>query len=311
MKIYNSIRSGLKFTVQKKGILLLIYTSILVLGIAFSLPIFSSVKNTAGNRLEIQNLLTSFDYTAYQDFMIEFGHIFKPVRSQVKWMVLVFLLLNIFFTGGILQLCQSNWPATSTFGKFMTGGQRHFGKIALTVFLFFLIQGIVALIIWVPAIISLSGGLESKSSEIPYVNTIIFAAILHIILFSFVSMISDYVKVGIVREENSRYFKVFGQQFVAAIKNIGNTYGLFMIHVLLLVILFTFYFILEDLINNDTAASIFLLFIIQQIVIIKRIGLRIFGLSSAWNMNQQILPVKIDSKRDTTSIMSASGMINT
>jgi len=309
MKIYSSLKSAFKFALRKKGVVLIIYLSILILGLVFSLPLRSSLVSTAGHRLEIQQLLTSFDYTAYTDYINEFGDIFKPLVSQVKWLVIAYLLLHIFFTGGIFHMCNSRFTDSSTVKDFFTGGQKFFGRIALNQLIFLLIQIGIMLVVWVPTVIMLSGGLEKASSEKPYVNTIIVAVIITILLTAVGSMISDYVKAGLIRDENSKYFKVFAKQFSIAVKNFGNTFGLYLVQVALFVLLFWIYFIIEKSIGNNSGWSILLLFVIQQIVIFKRISLRVFGLSSAWYMNEQLSPHKKETGNDSMSILGLTEMI--
>jgi hypothetical protein len=281
------------------------------MGLAFSFPMFSSIKRTGGQRLEIQNLLPAYDFTAHQDFMNEFGDILKPAMSQIKWLLILYLLLNIFFTGGILQMCKSDSPNSKGLQNFFLGGQQHFGKIALTLLLFFLIQLGVALIVWIPTMASLSGGLEELSSEIVYVQRVLFAVITNVILFTFVSMLSDYVKVGIVRSSDSGYFKIFGRQLGIALKNIGNTYVLYLFQMILFIILFSVYFILDGWIENSSPLGIFLLFIVQQVIIIKRISIRVWGLSATWHMNQLISsnPEQKESDKDSLPIIGTSEML--
>ena len=102
MKAVKTYISGFKLSAKLLKLMILIYCINLILALVVMLPFRSSVAAGFGQSMLSDALLNGFDFTSFSEFMRQSAAKVTGFFSQVKWMVALYLFLNILFAGGIL-----------------------------------------------------------------------------------------------------------------------------------------------------------------------------------------------------------------
>ncbi len=287
----NAFRTSLRQTLGSLRLVWLIYGITLVLGLLVALPFYNTLKVEDQNSLAVMDLLNGFDYTVFSDFMKQGGHSISPLLSVGRWLGVLYLFLSLFFAGGILfHFSQSTglrqiagfsistfWAACSHYvGRFL----RLFG-----VTLLFVVAGAG---IWLIAG-SLVGVLLSDALT---ERGLFWIGVLFFILFALTATlllcISDYAKVLMFREDEHNAFRAFGQAGRLVLGNLGRTYGLYWLLILIGTGLFGVYFLLDEAILMNGWLTILVMLVIQQALIFARVALKIWSLGTAYGVYETL-----------------------
>ncbi len=261
--------------------LAVLYGATLVLGLLVALPMFSTLKAEDGDSLAPLQMLAGFDYTIYSDFMAQSDKAISPLLRVGRWMGLAYLLLSVFFAGGILyRFAQPGsrtvattfrmvdfWRASSTyFGRFL----RLLGVTALFVFS----AGFIWLVIGVLVIVGLEDTLTERG--LFGIGAGFFG--LFVLAATLVLCISDYAKVLMFREDETNAFRAFGRAAKLVRGNLRATFGRYWVLLLVGAGLFGLYFLFDDLITMSNWPTILIMLIVQQVFVVARVVLKVWNL---------------------------------
>lgn len=256
--------------------LAVLYGATLVLGLLVALPMFSTLKAEDGDSLAPLQMLAGFDYTIYSDFMAQSDKAISPLLRVGRWMGLAYLLLSVFFAGGILYwFAQPGpafrmvdfWRASSTyFGRFL----RLLGVTALFVFS----AGFIWLVIGVLVIVGLEDTLTERG--LFGIGAGFFG--LFVLAATLVLCISDYAKVLMFREDETNAFRAFGRAAKLVRGNLRATFGRYWVLLLVGAGLFGLYFLFDDLITMSNWPTILIMLVVQQAFVMARVVLKVWNL---------------------------------
>ncbi len=279
--------ASLQQTIYSLRLVGLLYGVTLVLGLLAALPFYRTLVVEDQNSLAFENLLRGFDYTVYSDFMHRSERTLAPLMSLGRWLGLLYVLLSVFFSGGIMARFNqfstlrstdsfslgSFWQACSDYvGRFM----RLFGITLLAVLLgagFWLIIGSLAGV-------AMSDTFTERGQFWIGFSFFALAALTATLLFC----ISDYAKVLMVREDQKNAFQSFRRAGRLVLHNLGKTYGLYWLLIGIGTALFGVYFLLDDIILMRNWPTILLMFLIQQALIFVRVILKVWSLGIAYTV---------------------------
>ncbi|GAB4010682.1 hypothetical protein GCM10028808_22280 [Spirosoma migulaei] len=277
----NTLSTTLRQTLGSIRLLWLIYGITLVLGLLAALPFYNTLKVEDQNSLAFLNLLNGFDYTIYSDFMNRSQRVISPLISVGRWLGLVYIVLSVFFAGGILlRFSQPNNPFNA--GLFWQGCSHYFGRflrLVLVTLLFVVIGGGLWLVAGSLVGVVFNDTLTERGQF--WIGAIFFA--LFALTATLLLCIGDYAKVLMFREDEHNAFRAFGQAGRLVLRNLARTYGLYVVLILIGTGLFGVYFILDEAILMSNWLTILIMFFIQQSMIFARVGLKVWSLGTAYN----------------------------
>ncbi len=275
----------------------LIYGVTLVLGLVVALPFYDTLTIEARSSMAFLQLLDGFDYTVYADFMHNSQKALSPLFGVGRLLGVLSIFLSVFFAGGILlRVAQPGTPFNA--GLFWQGCTNYVGR-------FLRIFGVTALFLLIETIIWLLAGslvgsaLSDSLTErgLFWIGAVFFAGF--VLTSTLLLCIGDYAKVLMFREDERNALRAFGRAGRLVLKNIGRTYGLYWLLILVGSALFGLYFLLDALIPMSSWMTIGLMVLIQQSLIFARTSLKVWSLAVAYAVYETLpkpIPVVVVSE---------------
>jgi hypothetical protein len=276
MRAINAYLQGWKLTWQHKRMWLLFYGFNLAAALIATIPISGYLSNTLGESLASSKLLDGFNYTLITDLLNQYGEGISILMDQTLLLILVFLIITIFLTGGMLHLFKRQ--EKFDYKTFWYGCQHYFWRLLRLTIYFLLIQ-VVLLVLFYFLFLRLTNGfspfkLESEAQVISVLQVLIP---IYLILATLLLMIQDYAKIHMVEKDQSFLFYPFWQSFKITFKNFGSFSLLYLINLISALAAWGLYLIL-----SKSVQSIWLLaLIVGQGFVLFRILLNMINLASA------------------------------
>lgn len=279
MKVFSSYISGAKNVFNVKKIVFVIYLINFLFALAVAIPFASALSSAIGYSDALTPMATSFNFTAFSDFMREHGDGLTAIFSVGRWLILLYLLLQIFLNGGIISAFRKKRKSYSL-RDFYKNCTAYFWKYFI-VFLVFLVFHLIALaIVIVPIVVILNGGIDKLESEITYWTVGYWGIGIYFILFTLVMVVSDYCKILLTKKDSKGVFKTTLKAWKLVFLNFPKMYSLFLINFLVISCFYWIYWELGDVINPSSVGIALIFMLIQQIMNIIRIYAKLTYYSS-------------------------------
>lgn len=266
MKILKLLSAGFK----SKRLITTIYLIQFVLAVTIGLQVYQVLNASIGHSVSLEGLKLGNAHMVVNDLLNVHGASLSPLLGQVRWLVIVYLLIAAFVHSGIWYSLITKTDQTS----FWTGGAIYFGRsliIGLVIMVLFLLM---SAILWLPYFSKIQFWMEHLSSEAPILWGGIGLFVLWCILSVFFFVASSYSKIYLIRDGKS----VFSSIKNGILRSVRKTFSLFPFLFIIFIILVGLYFglsLVDDWPLFSTSAGIFILFLLQQCIIWVKIGLRI------------------------------------
>ena len=275
MTIFQAFKNGVQQTWRFQKMIWILYGMTFLLAAFVAMPFKSYLESKVGHSLVVGDMVKGFDYTVINDFLNAYGDGINPIVNQSFLALGLFLLLFIFLMGGIISVFQQkDWSV------FWQNSGAYFWRM-LRLTLYFLAVHTIILIVFVQIYIGMAKGFtfsKLTSDRVIFDGLYIFVACVPIL--AFFAMWRDYAKIILVKR-NSLEFKPITTAFRFVIKNFRKAYGLYLFVWLIFGILFLVnYWITTSFAVNSTG-TIWISFLLSQIFVIIRLGLKLVNLSSA------------------------------
>jgi hypothetical protein len=279
--ILKSLKYGFRQLWQYKKIWFILYALTLLLATFVAYPLHQYLDKKVGNSLIINDIVEGFNYTFYADFMNHYGDGISPILNQSFYLIILYLLLFVFLTGGIVKTFIHH-PHFYSPAIFWSNCAAYFAKIFRLSIYFFIIHGIVLTAFLVIFSLITSGMSPTNLED----EGIIFTAIrymtpIYILFASFFFMWQDYTKISLVKKEYTWIFQAMKDALIFIKNNFRKTFGLYLLNMLLLGLVFIINYFITSTFEIKTASTIFLSFFLSQVFVITRLALKLINLSSA------------------------------
>lgn len=274
MNIISAYIQGLFNTLSKFGIVLLLYGCNLLFGLVVALPLHSVLKDSIGQSLEIQKIMEGFDNTVFTDFMNAHGELLQPLLSQLQWLSILYVLLFVFLNGGILHILNGR-------KGFWEGCAAYFWRFFRLMLLFLLLHLLTAILVFGILWLIISNGFDLFSSEIPIYWSIVVSLIVYVFLAILVSTLSDYAKIRMVVNERNSAIQALMHSFGTVFSNFRKTYGLYLLNVVVIGVLYLIYWTLHSNISTSGFWTILFMICVQQFIMLLRMCAKMVNLASA------------------------------
>jgi hypothetical protein len=200
------------------------------------------------------------------------------------------MLVNTFLSGGILTGLR--WNNThSPISEFFSGCGRYFARFLRLFFLF-----CVVLVIFVPVlamVLALLSQLFTRNSTSEITDFVfgIVQIVLFLIPVMILLMIADYAKITVVVNDETAMVKTAWRSTKFVFRHFLRTLGLELLMLLVPLVLFAVYMVLDLSIRMTTDLTIIVMLIIQQIFMVSRAWSKVFFFAGEMSLYQSLQPV--------------------
>ncbi|MCH7765586.1 MAG: hypothetical protein IH916_03420 [Acidobacteria bacterium] len=303
MRIVRSFVAGLEKVVQFPSLIAWLYLTSVLLTVPLALSMRTLLKDSLGSSLVHENLRQGFDMDWYGEFSSgsagladSFGPSVVgslPILSNLEKLIdgeilqadgtillagLLFLLAWAFFAGGILdRYAHPDEPPTRA-RFFSQNGEYFFRFVRLLIISLLFYWGIFR---WVAN--PLHDWLEDATRDVTQEKTVILFTLMVYALVAFllllVSMVLDYAKIALVveRRRSALLACLRGARFVLA--HPGSALGLYLLLAAVSLLLVWLYSLVAPGPGQSGATTILLAFLVGQIYLIARLGLKLWFLA--------------------------------
>ena len=272
MNILNTYIKGWGLALSHLKLWSFLYIINILFALVVSFPIFRFLNAKLSHSMALDKMSHQFDFSVFDDIMNEYGDVVDFLTSQGIITTFLYLLLSIFFIGGILNVFKHR-DVPFRFAGFWTGGSKYYFRIfGLTLF-FLILQGLIAILFFSLLSWLTAGGLDRFHSEAEIYKRamIVFPFYLFVAIVAW--MIQDYAKVILVDRDLS-LFRAVGQGIRFVFKHFFSTFSLYLLNGLTFAFLFYLYW------RTPTAHSILLALLIGQLFLLFRIGMKLVNLGT-------------------------------
>lgn len=272
-----------KCGIERWRLILQVYLIQLILILFLGFQFYDLINTNLSHSLEVEKLVTQFDYTVFSDFLKSSGKQLANILTQLKYLIPVWLLIAIFLDSCQLLSVMSN-KNTSTillFQKMIN----HFASIFKIVFVILVISIIWSLLVFLPLVLNLEKMLESFSSEKYALLIILVLFILWIFGIVVLFVWSVLTRLELLANGSS----IFNSLRIAWSKFLvirGNALFFMLLYLLIHVFVFLLYLFIEGKSGMTSNLLICIFIILQQSIIIFRIQLRLMVYSGLLEMSR-------------------------
>jgi len=282
MNILSAYSKGFGHAIRYPRMLLIIYAVNLIISLLVALPMKDVLNHTAGNSMMLTNLVKTYDSAALSDVTQASDMALSALRSQVLWAGFIYLLINIFFTGGILQTVSNR---TFTVGTFFSGCGRNFFRFFFLGLVFLAVHAFFFALVAIPTGFVLKAMSQNPNfNELVVYKVLTVAGAVYLFFLAYVFMANDYSKSFLVYRNSSNVVKAYSQGFRFVNRHFTKTYLLLLFLIAAPVAFVLLYFYVDVKVTAVSRFVIYLSFALMQFFVISRIWVRFWLLSSQYEM---------------------------
>lgn len=197
-------------------LIILLFACNLAFAYLASSPLSGLLQEVFGDRVIIDQLLASFDYTTIMDFLNQYGVSLQMIVYQSLLFMLAYLLFSIFLSGGIFYKLSLEVDENAE-RSFWTACAFYFLRFCLIQLLFFICLGIVLYILYM---IFMMVGLNpfTLESEQVLINRFWVLFAVAIVIVFLLIIIKDTAKLHLVRTGQMNVWKALRNGLQRALK---------------------------------------------------------------------------------------------
>ncbi|RMG16008.1 MAG: hypothetical protein D6730_25720 [Bacteroidetes bacterium] len=282
MTLIHALLHALRLTLQYRKLLLYMYLLMLGLALLLVLPFYATITAAVGHSLEIDKLLPGFNYTVIADFLNAHGDIFSALLAQIQWMLPFYLLLGIFLSAGCMHCLVKE---RSTAGAFFRGGIRWFGPFLGLGILLGLLHLLLAGLCYAPFFLALSAGMDQIRNEVGLFNKLFAGAGLHLLLIPLLWALGDRARLEMVQAGVS-VRKALPSSIFWIKTHFFSAAGLYILVGFFIYGIFSLSLYLQSESAADTGLMIFLLFGVQQLLVLLRLAAKLLRYAAMYSLHQ-------------------------
>ncbi|WP_367390404.1 hypothetical protein [Lewinella sp. LCG006] len=278
--VFAALKQGISAACRQWWMSLLLWATTLVLALLAAIPVRSLLAAEAGKSLMIKDLVKGFDYTFLNDFMQNYGSGFTPMLNQSLLLLAVQYLLLVFFVGGIVKVLWEQ-PSQDQRPMFWSSSARYFWRM-LRLSLFFLVVHLLVLVIFGLLYMQVTKGLSPKAldSEGIITSSLRWLVPLYVLVAAVPMMWQDYAKVYLVKNDHRFIWSPIGEAGRFLIRRFPKAYPLYLLNIGILLLLFAVNYFLTGLFEISSLSTIIGAFILSQLFVFARYGLKIVNQGS-------------------------------
>jgi len=297
MKVISAYTKGWRTLFSHKKMWLMVYIFNVMFAVIILLPANNFLSNTIGNSLASDKILKKFDYPYISDIIDHHTFTMSMIKDQSIVLIILFLLFSIFLMGGIIGTIRSG---EFSFRLFWSDCGYYFWRLFRLTLFFFIIHGI---LLWLATQTFSSIGLNpfEMESDIAFVRQFKLVGAIYLIFAVFIFMIQDYSKLQIVKMDRRLITQPILNSIKLILKNFFPCLLLYFFNICFFFLVIGIYYFINISFEMTSDGTIFLAFIMGQLLLILRVGLKFLNLMSANYLMENIEGESPDSSESSTS----------
>lgn len=281
MGIIRSYTKGFKHSIRSPKMILILYIVNFLAALILVMPFFQFLKSSSNHTIEVENLLKTFDFSFFTDIIYTSGEIFKSIFMQIKWVSLLYWLVNIFLVGGIIRVILKE---RFTVTDFFSGASTYFFRFLGSNITILIVHIFLLMIIWLPYFFIIRELFDVIDNEKTLIIVTACVLFVYLSLLVIVLMINDYAKFYLVLNNKKNFFKAILEATRYINKHFFKTYFLYILLLIVPFLVFYLYLKLSSDIGMATIFGVIVMFVVQQIFIFVKIWLKVWFYSSQFDL---------------------------
>jgi hypothetical protein len=277
VKIVAALRVGGKQLIMRWRMWLTFYISNLIFALFIALPFRNWLSQAVGHSQALTDSIGRFDFTFLMDAFRNFNG-FSLLCSQASLIAVAYLIFSAFLIGGALYIYIHHQGKFGT-KVFVAEASMLFWKM-LRISGYFLLMQLLVLAILVGILTKLGVNPKVIVSDVQYVQTLKILVPVYLFVAMLIAIMHTYVKIHLVRD-GITVRRSFSSGIRFVFRHFASVLILYMINLVLLLGLCLVYFWLRKWIPSISGGGILPGFLLSQLFLIGRIGVKLVTLSSA------------------------------
>jgi len=278
--IFSTYISAIKLLFYKWRAWIFVYICNFIFALLIALPFKRILDDAAGHSDAALGGLESFDSDFIGDLLNNYGSQFSLWGGQIMIFVSIYLLLNIFLSGGLIENYVHLFQRFSM-NKFFADCTKHFLRLLRLALYFIGAQVAVVFVLWTIYVKLGISPFEMDSDFVLITRTRVTTAVM-VILIAWIDLVHEYAKVKIVTQKESGFIlPTLVRMKFFVLRHLLPILGLFILCVVTFLVLLGIYSLLNNLFTMQSTGAILLAFLVGQIYLIFRVGTRLLFTTSA------------------------------
>jgi hypothetical protein len=272
MKVIFSIKSAVIRSLKLWKGILVVWFSLFLLVSMLIIPMRAAINSGFGQSMITEKLKDGFNLEVFTELGTVMNSVTSFFSSGFLMVILIGLMLNAFFTGGVFDGLRESTHKFSTAGFFSTSAKKFWSFLVITVLTTIMILFLAFLIIGIPMTV-LKDALVPEGGSMFRLGVIVSS--IFFLFMAILLLVADYARAWQVMNEKNECFKAIGFGFSQTFRNFWSSIVLM---ILILVIQGVYGLIILKLlpgIKPVTGGGVFLLFLISQLLFIFKILLKV------------------------------------
>lgn len=284
-KLINIYFSSWRLLFDRIYIWFLLFVVNLFLAVILSIPLNSYLNTTVGDTLAFDSSKFHFDFILIGDFLNNYGLGLQPIIQQSLVFLVLYYLIQVFFSGGILDTIHAENSESKSFWRSCL--KWFFDMFRVSLYALLAQAALIAL--FVLFFVSLLGGVSPFDIEDEGNMIIIFWIVfpIYLLFAALILCIRDYVKIKHIKGNRKWLNRTIIQTSAWVFRHVYLIIPLFALHVLLFYITNYVYQWIKFGLTGDSAWMLFGLFLVVQGFVFLRLGIRIVHLISVRMFNEE------------------------
>jgi hypothetical protein len=277
MKIFKALASGFCRTLKAwKGIVLIWFGSLLTVSLIV-IPMKAFLKSGFGGSMITERLKDGIDIEVLGDLGAGFRNLMSSLPFGLLFLILISIVLYAFLAGGIFDVQKGSSLKFSGSYFFRACAKNFWPFLVISIIVSTIIMVLFLLIFVLPVSFVAQSGSESEKA--PFMTAIISGTIFMALSLIFV-LVADYARAWQAANDKPDCFKAIGFGFT---RTFGTFLSSFPVILIITAVQICFTWAVFSFVGRwtpDTGGGVFLLFLITQLLVYIKSGLKVWSYGS-------------------------------
>jgi hypothetical protein len=278
------IRTGINTGWSYKRLGTLVYLVELFIALLIGLQVMNAFEDGMGSSMELDMLMTGYDFTTISDFFRHHADVFNLILYQLKLLIPAFMVVNVFVTAGLLYAGEKEKPSWSVF---WAGGTHFFVPFLANFLIYLLLFLLWTALCFIPATLLIPYFLESLACEIWLIrilSTIGLIYLLGVIILINGSMMSK----SMIISYSYKPFPAFKKGMLFSFRHIKESVQIFVFFLVMMLAMSFVYHLLVSTIAMQSWITILIVALVQQVTMFFRVIFRLMYIYSIQSLTKAV-----------------------
>ncbi len=278
--VFTTYLSGIRLLFFKWKAWAVVFVANIIFAFIIARPFGTLINKIGANNEAALGGLKEFDTDFIVDLVNNFNSEIGIIAGQASLFVILYLILNIFLSGGIIESYVHVFQRF-TFGGFLTNCAKHFWRM-IRLALYFIGAQVVVASVMLTVYSNLGLSPFELESETQLILTTKIMLGIFVLIMVWVDMVNEYAKVKVVIEKDRKFIlPILIDIKFFCLRNFFSILFLFLLCVLTFLAFLGIYATINDVFVMSSMSSIIFALIVGQVYLIFRVGVRLLFTSTA------------------------------